>query len=399
MAKMPDSLAANRFLRENAPLANQLAHPHTSPSDLNPSLAGVRDNECLNESKSIEGMDWFDEFPSTMPCVIYECRSDRKVMRVSSNSSELLGIFPTRLIGNRSLFEDRLPETDRGALISRFEQLAPGKVTTLNHRIIDERGLYVWVAHSMRKVASSSGFFVRGTLIPISIDVCDAKIDAPTVGEFVHKLGNHFQLINLLLGSLRRVGKDLPELNQLQQSVDRTIEFTRSFATYSQGPSCRSEIELEELLADAVKSCIASFAEKNVALNNLLQRALTGIVIKGDPHFLELAFVSILQNALDATAPGGSVNIQANIFKIQSGLPASVEIIVCDTGSGMDQETLLQATVPFFTSRRERDGLGLSLAARIFELEGGALTVSSEELRGTVVTILLPIYTPAQGDD
>ena len=380
-------------------MANRLAHSHTSPSDLDPPLAGVRGDECVNDLAPLEGIDWFDEFPSTMPCVIYECRSDRKVMRVSSNSSELLGISPMLLIGNRSLFEDRLPEAERGALISRFEQLSPGNVTTLNHRITDERGLHVWVAHSLRKVASSAGVFVRGCLIPISIEMWGRNIDAAIVGEFVHKLGNHFQLINLLLGSLRRVGRELPEINQLQQSVDRTVEFTRSFATYSQGPSCRSEIELDELVGDAIKSCITSFAEKNVAFNNLLHGALTGIVIKGDPHFLDLAFGSIFQNALDATGSGDSVNISANIRKIQSGLPASVEIIVRDTGSGMDQETLTQATVPFFTSRRERDGLGLSLAARIFELEGGALTVSSEELRGTVVTILLPIYALARGDN
>jgi len=379
-------------------LAKQLAHPR-SPSNLDPPLPGVRRDECVNELANLEGMDWFDEFPSTMPCVIYECRSDRKVMRVSSNSSELLGISPMLLIGNRSLFEDRLPEADRRALISRFEQLSPGNVTSLNHRITDERGLHVWVAHSLRKVASGTGFFVHGCLIPISIEIWGRNIDAVSVAEFVHKLGNHFQLINLLLGSLRRVGRELPEISQLQQSVDRTVEFTRSFASYSQGPSCRSEIQLDELVDDAIKSCTASFAEKNVAVNNLLQRALTGIVIKGDPHFLDLAFGSVLQNAFDATGSGDSVNISANIRKTQSGLSASVEIIVRDTGSGMDQETLTQATVPFFTSRRERDGLGLSLAARIFELEGGVLTVSSEELRGTVVTILLPIYALAQGDN
>ena len=378
-------------------MADRLTHPHPSRFDVDPRLAGVREDEGINKRARLEGGDWFDEFPSTLPCVIYECRSDRKLLRVSSNSSELLGISPKLLIDSRSLFEDRLPEADREILISRFEQLSPDEITSLNHRIVDERGLHVWVAHSLRKVASNTSFFVRGCLIPISLETWGRNLDVTIVGEFIHKLGNHFQLINLLLGSLRRVGKELPEINQLQQSVDRAVDFTRSFATYSQGPSSRSEIELDELVGGAITSCLASFTEKNITLNNLLHGTLNGILIKGDPHFLDLAIGSILQNALDATAPGGSVNVKANIHKIQSGLPASAEIIVWDTGSGMDQETLTQAAVPFFTSRRERDGLGLSLAARIIELEGGALTVSSEELRGTVVTILLPICAPVQG--
>ena len=303
------------------------------------------------------------------------------------------------LIGNRSLFEDRLPEADRRALISHFEQLSPGNVTSLNHRITDERGLHVWVAHSLRKVASSTGFYVRGCLIPISIEIWGRNIDAVSVGEFVHKLGNHFQLINLLLGSLRRVGRELPEINQLQQAVDRTVEFTRSFASYSQGPLCRSEIPLDELVDDAIKSCIASFAEKNVAVNNFLQRAVTGVVIRGDPHFLDLAFGSILQNAFDATGTGDSVNISANIRKTQSGLPAFGGNYRSGYrfryGPGIANSSH-GASLHFPAGR---DGLGLSLAARIFELEGGALTVSSEELRGTVVTILLPIYALAQGDN
>ena len=378
-------------------MADRLAHPHMSPFDVDPPLAGVRGDKGIDELARLGGMDWFDEFPPTMPCVIYECRSDRKLLRVSANSSELLGISPKLLVGNRSLFEDRLPEADREALNSRFEQLSPGDITSLNHRIVDERGLQVWVAHSLRKVALGTNFLMRGCLIPISLETWGRNLDVTIVGEFIHKLGNHFQLINLLLGSLRRVGTELPEINQLQQSVDRAVDFTRSFATYSQGPSSRSEIELDALVGGAIKSCIASFAEKNITLNNLLHGTLTGILINGDPHFLDLAIASILQNALDATTPGGSVNVKANIRKIQSGLPASVEIIVWDTGSGMDQETIAQAAVPFFTSRRERDGLGLSLAARVIELEGGVLTVSSEELRGTVVTILLPICAPAQG--
>jgi len=380
-------------------LASRLARPHTSNYDLDSRLSAAIGNELADSVVNSESVDWFDECGSTMPCVIYECSADRTVKRVSTNSSELLGISPKMLIENRSLFEDRLFEADRAGLNSCFELLLPGKTACVNHRIVNERGLLVWVAHSLRKTLTSTGSLVRGCLIPIPSEIWSRNLDVAIVSEFIHKIGNHFQLINLLLGSLRRVGRGLAEVDQLQQSVDRTVEFTRSFANYSQGLSCWADIELDEVVSGTIKSYIASFAEKNVAFNNHLKGTLTGIVVSGDPYFLDLAFGSIFQNALDATGSGGAVNISANIRSIQSSGPTSVEIVVWDTGSGMDRDTLTHATVPFFTSRRERDGLGLSLATRIIELQGGTLRVSSEELRGTEIAIVLPIRGSSHGNN
>ena len=271
----------------------------------------------------------------------------------------------------------------------------PGAMVCTNHRIVDDQGLHVWVAHSLRKsLNNTAGAIIRGSLIPIGSETIGRQLDVAVVSEFVHKIGNHFQLINLLIGSLKRARMGSSEIDGLQQAVDRTVEFVRSFSNYSHAPSGRSELDLGEVVNDAVKSCFPAFVEKKVALNCTVDGSLARAVVHADPFFLDLAFGAIIQNALEATQPGDSVNIKAAIH--DSGLVrrASAEIVVEDTGSGMDRGTLAQAVVPFFSSRRDRDGLGLSLAVRIIELHDGVLRISSKELGGTQVAVILPVSIP-----
>lgn len=351
-------------------------------------------SECLNSDR-LESVDWFGELPQSLPCVLYECSSDLTVTRISSNSAELIGISPERLIGSRALFEDRLYGVDCPGLIASLEQLMPGAMVCTNHRIVDDQGLHVWVAHSLRKsLNNTTGAIIRGSLIPIGSETIGRQLDVAVVSEFVHKIGNHFQLINLLIGSLKRARMGSSEIDRLQQAVDRTVEFVRSFSNYSHAPSGRPELDLGEVVNDAVKSCFPAFVEKKVALNCTVDGSLARAVVHADPFFLDLAFGAIIQNALEATQPGDSVNIKAAIH--DSGLVrrASAEIVVEDTGSGMDRGTLAQAVVPFFSSRRDRDGLGLSLAVRIIELHDGVLRISSKELGGTQVAVILPVSIP-----
>ncbi|MCK5702161.1 MAG: ATP-binding protein, partial [Cyclobacteriaceae bacterium] len=90
---------------------------------------------------------------------------------------------------------------------------------------------------------------------------------------------------------------------------------------------------------------------------------------------------------------------------IKNGLDASLEtspvLLTCfyddkflyfkvvDQGCGMDEESMVRAREPFFTTKEQGKGLGLGLflAQNVAEQFGGELTISSEELNGTSVTV------------
>jgi len=365
-------------------------HRNNSDSLIRVDKGILRPSQGLVQSESWGKVKSLDDFVSALPSVIYQCTKALRVTNISTNSTQLLGIAPASLLGNRSLWEGRTYADDQSKRNTHVERLIRGESASLVYRLVNDRGLPVWISHSYKSVPLISGTVIRGCITPLQIEDCNEKIDADVVSQFIHKIGNHFQLINLLISSLRRNVVQSHEVNLLEQSVDRAVEFTRKFSDYSQGLTCRSELDLSEILQIVIQSALPIFQEKGVFVKNLAVEFPTHPVVYGDPILLESAFGSLLQNALEATDIGGEVAVQ---FKIDHhpilGDVGSVSI--SDTGSGIECDDLRHIREPFCTTKRDRDGLGLSQAARILELHGGVLNLTSVIGRGTTVNIHLPL--------
>ena len=69
----------------------------------------------------------------------------------------------------------------------------------------------------------------------------------------------------------------------------------------------------------------------------------------------------------------------------------AVIVEITDTGVGMDEEALDRIFEPYFSTKATGTGLGLTIAKRNVELNGGTIEVRSERGVGTTVTIALPI--------
>ncbi len=343
--------------------------------------------------------DNLEQLLAEVPGVIYECDGAFSVTLITSNTLQLVGIDPQELLGGRDLWGGRLFPDDRALLISLLEGLQPGQTASATHRILDQRRLPVWVSHSFRKAVTARGEVVRGCMVPLRKENCTQDIDPTIIPQFVHKIGNHFQLINLLMGNLRRSGITTGDIDTLQQALDETVEFTRTFLNYAQGPSCQSEFDLSEILKAVTQAMIPAFTEKKISLNNRVDAYFSGAMVLGDPFLFEIGFNAILQNALDAMNLGGEVTVTASCERHRADYGLSAQIIIADKGCGMEQDVLTRAVAPFFTSRRDRSGLGLSMASRIIEQHGGILRITSVAGQGTQVNIILPVTSTSQTPD
>jgi len=104
-----------------------------------------------------------------------------------------------------------------------------------------------------------------------------------------------------------------------------------------------------------------------------------------DRTLFSRALTNVIENALHAMPGHGTLTVSSR----QS--TANVVLDVTDTGVGMDQEARAKIFEPYFSTKASGTGLGLTIAKRNVELNGGTIDVTSERGAGTTVTITLPL--------
>ncbi len=103
-----------------------------------------------------------------------------------------------------------------------------------------------------------------------------------------------------------------------------------------------------------------------------------------DAHQIRQVFLNLLRNSMEATAPGGEINIKLLledryiIFKI------------ADNGAGISAKIMNRVFDLFFTTKPRGTGLGLAICRKIVHDHGGEITIESTERKGTTVTVKLP---------
>jgi hypothetical protein len=328
-----------------------------------------------------------------MPCVVYQCTSDLLVNKISSNAFDLVGIRPETVLGTRVLWEEKISSEDRRRLLERLNLLSSDDTGSAVHKITDDAGLPVWVSHSFRKIKSECHETVFGCMVPLGNEFPATALDVSIISQFIHKIGNHFQLISLILGSSRRTGTNVDEFETL---LDQAVELTRSFSNYMQ-PPVSAAINLAEILHSTMQLMTALCMEKNIFFEHVVEPALGESEIIGDAYLLDLAFGSIVNNAVEATKSGNQIILKA-IREIEHRTGrAMARITLQDRGTGMQADVLAKAADPFFSSKRDRNGLGLSTAVRVIESHGGTLRMTSAPGSGSEVVIVLPLTMNSGG--
>lgn len=115
--------------------------------------------------------------------------------------------------------------------------------------------------------------------------------------------------------------------------------------------------------------------------------------ITGEPGLLKQMISGLCLNAFEAMPDGGQLTLGASRLDAggsDNGLPTDAVVLeVRDTGTGMTQETMAHIFEPYFTTKAEHSGLGLTVACRIVKDFGGSIECSSMPGSGTTVSIHL----------
>lgn len=176
----------------------------------------------------------------------------------------------------------------------------------------------------------------------------------------------------------------IDEVDRLEKRIVHLLDFTKPVA-FSPAPTSIREL---------VEGVVAVFAEKvstqRVELHVDLPASLPLAWV--DAPQVEQAILELVANALEAMPHGGALRVAG---QARSGMAGPlIELRIENTGEAIPAYALPRVCEPFFTTKADGTGLGVSIAKRFVEQNKGEFAIASAEDTGTVVTIRLPAARP-----
>lgn len=173
----------------------------------------------------------------------------------------------------------------------------------------------------------------------------------------------------------------------IEEEVQKLNDLTALFLKFSNPPPPRSEpCDLNEVVAEAAKKFAGQAREKNVSLEKELDREIP--MVDTDPARIGEILACLLENSLEAAGDEGTVILQTRHTEEE------VNLVVRDDGPGIAEEDQEKIFKPFYTTKMNGPGLGLSIVERYARDLNGSVQVESEEGRGAVFTVRIPVNLP-----
>lgn len=176
------------------------------------------------------------------------------------------------------------------------------------------------------------------------------------------------------------------ELDTIAKEALRCRKIVTSLLDFArQTKPVKKEAKINDLIGESFALTRKQAVFKDVNLSLELADDLPPILV--DAGQMQQSLINLIQNAIEATEPGGSITITSRFEKQKK----SIEIAVTDTGEGISAEDLRKIFDPFYTNKEQGTGLGLAITHGIVEQHGGKIEVSSQKGEGSTFTIRLPV--------
>ncbi len=201
-----------------------------------------------------------------------------------------------------------------------------------------------------------------------------------------------------VLGALQVIDADLPDENpkkpivgEMMVQMERMNLAVNDLLTYARpAPPKFDTTDLNGIIDRTLSILNSQILKKNIGVELSLDRKLPALT--ADKKLLQQLIWNLILNALQAMDPGGRLSVST------VRTDTSVIVLVRDTGRGIPEHELMNVFKPFFTTKHQGTGLGLTISRRIVEQHRGSLALESVENAGTTCTVQLPLIAEVEGD-
>ena len=223
-------------------------------------------------------------------------------------------------------------------------------------------------------------------------------------GGIAHDLNNVLSPILMAVQMLQSDEKIAsggePWLSIIEENTIRGADLIKQVLTFARGVKGeRVSVQLRHLIKDLIKVVEETFP-REIQITYDIEPELDPV--SADPTQIQQVLMNLVINARDAMSAGGAISIKAQNLSIDENYARMhidakpgdyVLITVADTGCGMSEDVLKRIWDPFFTTKEpgKGTGLGLSIVLSVIKSHDGFINVYSEPLRGTKISIYLPV--------
>lgn len=202
--------------------------------------------------------------------------------------------------------------------------------------------------------------------------------------KITHEIKNPLAVCKgyLSMFDLKNEKKANKYISIIDQEIDRTLILLKDFSDISKIRIEKNTMDITMLMEDVLDEVSLAF---NSNINFKYNISEEEIMIEGDYQRLKQVLLNTIKNAKEAITKKGTIVVEGKKIK-------GVYIInIIDNGIGMDDETNKNIGTPFYTTKKDGTGLGVSLSKEIVERHNGSITYFSKLYKGTTVRIMLPI--------
>ncbi len=324
---------------------------------------------------------------------------------VNSRTIEVSGYSEEELISNP--FIAMVHPQDRDMVQQNYIQRLRGKTAPVDYafRCLHKDGSLIWVELSAVRISwegmPATLNFLRDITEKHRLEeelLKAQKLEAIGVlaGGIAHDFNNY---LTSIMGNVSLAKTDVsqndtiyPLLEDAEKASERAKALTRRLLTFSKGGAPVKEVTT---ISDAIFDC-ATFTLSGSKVGCKFDLSTDLWPVKIDVGQINQVIQNIIINADQAMPGGGTIRIRAvNItIGMNHGLPLQpgkyVLLSFQDSGLGITEEDLNKIFDPYFTSKKNGSGLGLTTAYSIIKKHEGHITVDSQVGIGTKFSVYLP---------
>jgi len=193
---------------------------------------------------------------------------------------------------------------------------------------------------------------------------------------------------NMLIGREKEIDpSDIDDLRQAMQAIEKRgqglIQFVQNYRRFARIPDPVKQIVPVATLFKRIENLIQpNLKEGTIRFSTSIKPE--SLQLRVDPDLIEQVLLNLLSNAIEAVKESQTPVIE---LKAEMNSRSVVVIQIRDNGRGIAEDVLPKVFIPFFTTRPEGSGIGLSLSRQIMRLHGGNIRVKSDPGTSTVFSL------------